>query len=372
MFKNKEELYIHAEACVMEAFENEVVATFNDVPFSALRRNSLSLNEVVPSAAPVLGNSGAGFGITVKKSSGIEREEFVTIKVGEEQSERDKSASDDHPSESQKKDEIYHPKLVTYSSKNDDISRAQTIEGPNGLKLVVSVEKSENAELPPTLNAEDSTNAEPLHEDANVAERDEFWNEADDMQLDSGDVSDRELVPGTSFNPLNRSQVIGALANANDDPYKPKMECPTCGLSNVHFHVLYRHNFSTHYRIHTGELPFYCEFCPKRFRTSSSLKVHVRAHTGEKPYVCPMCGYSTITKRNLDRHIENHHVRLGGSKGPATRKSRYRENVEHDWIDDVGSHVEHQFERNLHNNIEEPNKWERQNHLSLVQDSNSS
>lgn len=25
-------------------------------------------------------------------------------------------------------------------------------------------------------------------------------------------------------------QVIGALANANDDPYKPKMECPTCGL----------------------------------------------------------------------------------------------------------------------------------------------
>ncbi|VDM62972.1 unnamed protein product [Angiostrongylus costaricensis] len=111
-------------------------------------------------------------------------------------------------------------------------------------------------------------------------------------------------------------QVIGALANANDDPFKPKMECPTCGL------VLYRHNFSTHYRIHTGELPFACEYCSRRFRSSSSLKVHVRAHTGEKPYVCPSCGYSTITKRNLDRHIENHHVRMGGSKGPATRKIR--------------------------------------------------
>ncbi|KIH51148.1 zinc finger, C2H2 type [Ancylostoma duodenale] len=119
------------------------------------------------------------------------------------------------------------------------------------------------------------------------------------------------------------------------------MECPTCGL------VLYRHNFSTHYRIHTGELPFYCEFCPKRFRTSSSLKVHVRAHTGEKPYICPMCGYSTITKRNLDRHIENHHVRLGGSRGPATRKSRYRENIEPDWMDEMNSHVEPRFDRNL-------------------------
>uniref|UniRef100_A0A0K0CVM9 Zinc finger, C2H2 type n=1 Tax=Angiostrongylus cantonensis TaxID=6313 RepID=A0A0K0CVM9_ANGCA len=124
-------------------------------------------------------------------------------------------------------------------------------------------------------------------------------------------------VASTSFNHMTTTpQVIGALANANDDPFKPKMECPTCGL------VLYRHNFSTHYRIHTGELPFACDYCSRRFRSSSSLKVHVRAHTGEKPYVCPSCGYSTITKRNLDRHIENHHIRMGGSKGPATRRSR--------------------------------------------------
>ncbi|KAK0420506.1 hypothetical protein QR680_014729 [Steinernema hermaphroditum] len=103
---------------------------------------------------------------------------------------------------------------------------------------------------------------------------------------------------------------------------KPKMECPTCGL------ILYRHNFSTHYRIHTGEMPFSCDYCSKRFRTTSSLKVHIRAHTGEKPYQCPKCPYACITKRNLDRHITNNHEKNNGElgeNGPRYRKSRYRD-----------------------------------------------
>lgn len=69
----------------------------------------------------------------------------------------------------------------------------------------------------------------------------------------------------------SKRKIIGALANAyDDDTYRPKMECPTCGL------ILYRHNFGTHYRIHTGELPFVCTYCQKRFRTTSALKVHIR------------------------------------------------------------------------------------------------
>ncbi|CDW58862.1 MED7 protein [Trichuris trichiura] len=85
---------------------------------------------------------------------------------------------------------------------------------------------------------------------------------------------------------------------------RPKMTCPACGLR------LYRHNFATHYRTHTGELPFPCTFCEKRFRTTSALSVHTRCHTGERPYVCSVCGYRCITKRNLDRHYHNNHVRM--------------------------------------------------------------
>ncbi|KFD67285.1 hypothetical protein M514_05058 [Trichuris suis] len=83
---------------------------------------------------------------------------------------------------------------------------------------------------------------------------------------------------------------------------RPKMTCPACGLL--------LHNFATHYRTHTGELPFPCTFCEKRFRTTSALSVHTRCHTGERPYVCSVCGYRCITKRNLDRHYHNNHVRM--------------------------------------------------------------
>ncbi|KAJ1350927.1 hypothetical protein KIN20_006851 [Parelaphostrongylus tenuis] len=312
----------------MEAFESEVIAAFCEVP--ALRQNSPPISEISSNDNVVIENSSARSGITIKKTNRVEREEFVTLKVGEEQYDGDVSGTDERTLDID--EDLYRPRLITYSSKNDDISRAQTLEGPGGLKLVVSVERPETVESPPPLSMEEVANFQTINEDVHSSDSTAaiFW-EGEDVPLDPAGGGS---VVSTSFSPMTTTaQVIGALANANDDPNKPKMECPTCGL------VLYRHNFSTHYRIHTGELPFACDYCSKRFRTSSSLKVHIRAHTGEKPYVCPSCGYSTITKRNLDRHIENHHVRTGGAKGPATRKSRYRENIDMEWMDDLEPHV---------------------------------
>ena len=75
----------------------------------------------------------------------------------------------------------------------------------------------------------------------------------------------------------------------------------TCKFSAKHYKDIVRH-----LRIHTGEKPFGCQYCDKKFDRQDNLKVHERIHTGEKPYKCTLCSYGCGDSGSLKKHMKIH------------------------------------------------------------------
>lgn len=76
--------------------------------------------------------------------------------------------------------------------------------------------------------------------------------------------------------------------------------CPWPGCNKV-FNRFY--NLRSHYRIHSGEKPFTCNFCEASFARNHDLKRHERIHSNSKPFVCTVCNKAFSRNDAMNRHV---------------------------------------------------------------------